>query len=134
MLLRSLLTSLERISIPRSPEIIASAISATVIRTSAWRRMCLGISRASRSKTACAILLHGSKNRLRTIGLTKCAKNSPREVWLSEGGREVQRHYILITGGAGFIGTNIARQYLLAGQPVHIFDNLSRAGVEENVL
>lgn len=41
--------------------------------------------------------------------------------------------YVLITGGAGFIGTNIARSYLQDDQPVHIFDNLSRPGVERNV-
>jgi CDP-paratose 2-epimerase len=40
---------------------------------------------------------------------------------------------VLITGGAGFIGTNVARSYLAEGRPVHIFDNLSRAGVERNV-
>jgi CDP-paratose 2-epimerase len=40
---------------------------------------------------------------------------------------------ILITGGAGFIGTNLARAFLLQGQPVHIFDNLSRPGVEQNI-
>jgi CDP-paratose 2-epimerase len=40
---------------------------------------------------------------------------------------------ILITGGAGFIGTNLARSYLLQGQPVHIMDSLSRPGVEQNV-
>jgi CDP-paratose 2-epimerase len=45
----------------------------------------------------------------------------------------VERPYILITGGAGFIGTNIARRYLAENQPVHIFDNLSRPGVEQNV-
>ncbi len=45
----------------------------------------------------------------------------------------MQRRYILITGGAGFIGTNIARSYLEEDQPVHIFDNLSRPGVEENI-
>ncbi len=45
----------------------------------------------------------------------------------------MQNHYILITGGAGFIGTNIARSYLQDNQPVHIFDNLSRSGVERNV-
>jgi CDP-paratose 2-epimerase len=45
----------------------------------------------------------------------------------------VQRPYILITGGAGFIGTNIARRYLAENQPVHIFDNLGRLGVEQNV-
>ncbi len=41
--------------------------------------------------------------------------------------------YILITGGAGFIGTNVANSYLKQNQPVHIFDNLSRPGVERNV-
>ncbi len=46
----------------------------------------------------------------------------------------MQRGYILITGGAGFIGTNVARNYLRQGQPVHIFDNLSRPGVEQNLL
>jgi len=45
----------------------------------------------------------------------------------------VQRGYILITGGAGFIGTNLARNYLEENQPVHIFDNLSRPGVEQNI-
>jgi CDP-paratose 2-epimerase len=41
--------------------------------------------------------------------------------------------YVLITGGAGFIGTNVARSYLDQGRPVHIFDNLSRAGGADNV-
>ncbi|HEY7211324.1 MAG TPA: SDR family NAD(P)-dependent oxidoreductase [Bryobacteraceae bacterium] len=41
--------------------------------------------------------------------------------------------YVLITGGAGFIGTNVARSYLREDQPVHIFDDLSRSGVEQNV-
>ncbi len=45
----------------------------------------------------------------------------------------MQRGYILITGGAGFIGTNVARSYLRQGQPVHILDNLSRPGVEQNL-
>jgi len=39
----------------------------------------------------------------------------------------------LITGGAGFIGTNLADRLLSMGRPVLIFDNLSRAGVRENV-
>lgn len=45
----------------------------------------------------------------------------------------MERPYILITGGAGFIGTNIARRYLAENQPVYIFDNLARSGVEQNV-
>src|SRR3954469_5155469 len=40
---------------------------------------------------------------------------------------------VLITGGAGFIGTNLAHRFLSAGQPVLIFDNLSRQGVEKNL-
>jgi CDP-paratose 2-epimerase len=39
----------------------------------------------------------------------------------------------LITGGAGFVGTNLAHHYLLLGKPVMILDNLSRKGVEENL-
>jgi CDP-paratose 2-epimerase len=39
----------------------------------------------------------------------------------------------LITGGAGFIGTNLAERLLLAGQRVLILDNLSRAGVRANL-
>ena len=37
---------------------------------------------------------------------------------------------VLITGGAGFIGTNLAHHYLASGQPVVLYDNLSRPGVE----
>jgi CDP-paratose 2-epimerase len=39
----------------------------------------------------------------------------------------------LITGGAGFIGTNLAERLLLSGHRVLIFDNLSRAGVRANL-
>jgi CDP-paratose 2-epimerase len=39
----------------------------------------------------------------------------------------------LITGGAGFIGTNLANRLLSDGRPVTIFDNLSRPGVERNL-
>jgi CDP-paratose 2-epimerase len=40
---------------------------------------------------------------------------------------------VLITGGAGFIGTNLAHRLLSAGQPVLLFDNLARPGVEHNL-
>jgi CDP-paratose 2-epimerase len=39
----------------------------------------------------------------------------------------------LITGGAGFIGTNLAARLLDDGGRVVLFDNLSRPGVERNV-
>lgn len=38
----------------------------------------------------------------------------------------------LITGGAGFIGTNLADRLLRDGRDVVLYDNLSRAGVEAN--
>ncbi|MBI1912749.1 MAG: GDP-mannose 4,6-dehydratase [Deltaproteobacteria bacterium] len=39
----------------------------------------------------------------------------------------------LIIGGAGFIGTNLAKRLLDSGTPVIIYDNLSRPGVEKNL-
>jgi CDP-paratose 2-epimerase len=40
---------------------------------------------------------------------------------------------VLITGGAGFIGTNLAHRLLSAGRPVLLFDSLARPGVEQNL-
>src|ERR1051326_153785 len=40
---------------------------------------------------------------------------------------------VLITGGAGFIGTNLANHFLTSGIPVLIYDNLSRRGSEVNL-
>ncbi|MCP4609853.1 MAG: NAD-dependent epimerase/dehydratase family protein [Planctomycetes bacterium] len=39
----------------------------------------------------------------------------------------------LITGGAGFIGTNLAAYYLSKNKNVTILDNLSRSGTQKNV-
>jgi CDP-paratose 2-epimerase len=40
---------------------------------------------------------------------------------------------VLITGGSGFIGTNVAHRLMSAGHPVLLFDNLARPGVEQNL-
>jgi len=40
---------------------------------------------------------------------------------------------VLITGGAGFIGSNYAERVLKQGQNLTIYDNLSRKGAEENL-
>jgi CDP-paratose 2-epimerase len=40
---------------------------------------------------------------------------------------------VLITGGSGFIGTNLAHRLLSEGRPVLLFDSLARPGVEQNL-
>lgn len=40
---------------------------------------------------------------------------------------------ILITGGAGFIGSNAAARYIKRGDEVTVLDNLSRPGTENNL-
>lgn len=40
---------------------------------------------------------------------------------------------VLITGGAGFIGTNLAERLVARGDDVVIFDNFSRGGTRENL-
>jgi CDP-paratose 2-epimerase len=44
-----------------------------------------------------------------------------------------QKRRTLITGGAGFIGSNVAHRLLSSGERVLIFDKLSRPGVEKNL-
>jgi len=45
----------------------------------------------------------------------------------------MSRHPIAITGGAGFIGSNLADSFLAEDQEVIVLDNLSRPGVEHNL-
>ena len=44
-----------------------------------------------------------------------------------------ERKVVLITGGAGFIGTNLAGKLASSGRRVRVLDNLSRPGVEKNL-
>ncbi|WP_375262397.1 NAD-dependent epimerase/dehydratase family protein [Palleronia sp.] len=44
-----------------------------------------------------------------------------------------QARPIAITGGAGFIGSNLAESFLAEGRDVVVIDNLSRPGVERNL-
>ena len=41
--------------------------------------------------------------------------------------------FSLITGGAGFVGTNLADRLMKEGKTVMVYDNLSRDGVAENL-
>ena len=47
--------------------------------------------------------------------------------------RNERRRPVLITGGAGFLGTNLAHRLLTAGRRVVIFDNFTRPGVKHNL-
>lgn len=53
---------------------------------------------------------------------------------MSKGGDKAgDRKTVLITGGAGFIGTNLADKLASSGRRVRVLDNLSRPGVEKNL-
>lgn len=43
------------------------------------------------------------------------------------------RRVVLITGGAGFVGCNVAADFLSRGWRVRVLDNLSRPGVQDNL-
>ena len=45
----------------------------------------------------------------------------------------VGRRPVLVTGGAGFIGSNIADRLLRDGCRVRIYDSIARAGVQANI-
>ena len=49
------------------------------------------------------------------------------------GAVEPQIGPVVITGGAGFVGANLAHRLLGEGRAVLLFDNLSRSGVEHNL-
>ena len=66
-------------------------------------------------------------------GHTNRIKPADNEILIASVRGEEPTRPVLITGGAGFIGTNVAHRYLSAGQPVLIYDNLSRPGVERNL-
>ncbi len=72
----------------------------------------------------------------------------PARIWRSEGFAGLHRYAemqgksrsarsgrpaTLITGGAGFVGTNLADRLCSQGEPVVLLDNLSRPGVEQNL-
>src|SRR5215213_8897567 len=63
---------------------------------------------------------NGNRKNLRALTHTSTHKNGKSKP-------------ILITGGAGFVGSNLAHRLLSAGHRVRLLDNLSRMGVERNL-
>jgi CDP-paratose 2-epimerase len=51
----------------------------------------------------------------------------------SNGSKNGKPKPVLITGGAGFVGSNLAHRLLSEGHRVRLLDNLSRSGVERNL-
>jgi len=73
----------------------------------------------------------GKKGNSRRKQANGALEDSMRWQRIRRGHAEGRR--VLITGGAGFIGSNLADRLLCAGIPVLVFDNVSRRGVEKNV-
>jgi CDP-paratose 2-epimerase len=59
------------------------------------------------------------------VALVELTRRRPRR-------REAEK-VTLVTGGAGFVGTNLADELLRRGERVRILDNLSRRNVDENL-
>ena len=74
----------------------------------------------TRGKTNAATNGNGHRKTLNAITPTLSHKNGKSKP-------------ILITGGAGFVGSNLAHRLLSAGHRVRLLDNLSRMGVEKNL-
>lgn len=51
------------------------------------------------------------------------------------GGRREKSHSMryLVTGGCGFVGSNLAADLLRKGEEIHLLDNFSRVGTERNL-
>lgn len=56
-----------------------------------------------------------------------------RQSFAANSQRNGRKRHVLITGGAGFIGTNLADRVASSGRSVLIYDDLSRAGVDRNI-
>jgi CDP-paratose 2-epimerase len=77
---------------------------------------------AGKPKLPARLIATGDTDALRKVAV---AARAPRVVGRSRP--------ILITGGAGFIGSNLANALAASGRDVLIFDSLHREGVEQNL-
>ncbi len=82
------------------------------------------------------ITADGRKKLLYRLWAAGGIRNVIDNAWITEQVPAVvksNKKQVVITGGAGFIGTNVAHRLLNDGYGVTIFDNLSRPGVEKNL-
>lgn len=78
--------------------------------------------------------IDGSKKLLYKLLQREGLKNIDKHSYISKKYKfDSAEKYILITGGAGFIGTNLASRLLSQGERVMVYDNLFREGVEQNL-
>src|ERR1700752_4569365 len=66
-------------------------------------------------------------------GKNQVAQGQNTTTGASSGANGHSKRHVLITGGAGFIGTNLADRLLSSGCRVLIYDNLSRRGSSTNL-
>ena len=78
----------------------------------------------TRGKTNAAANGNGRHHNFKTLSATRGHTN---------GRMNGKSKPILITGGAGFVGSNLAHRLLSEGRRVRLLDNLSRSGVERNL-
>jgi CDP-paratose 2-epimerase len=77
---------------------------------------------------------HGGEPKLLDRVLRERGHSGVRElVSFATSGGAPRRDGVLITGGAGFIGTNLGDRLASMGTPVTVLDSLTRPGVEENL-
>src|SRR4051812_2762529 len=82
-------------------------------------------------RTNCRRQSSRSKKRIGLQGIDCITINTGADMQNKTGKSSAE--YTLITGGAGFVGTNLADRLLSEGKSVMIFDNLSREGVRSNL-
>ncbi|MGK7391617.1 MAG: NAD-dependent epimerase/dehydratase family protein [Candidatus Cyclobacteriaceae bacterium M2_1C_046] len=77
--------------------------------------------------------IHSRKKLLYRLLEENNLKNFDSLDWLKNISKKEKNKSVMITGGAGFVGTNLAKYFLDKGESVLIYDNLSRPGVERNL-
>ncbi len=76
---------------------------------------------------------NGTEKLLYRLLKEKTKSSLDADLWMTEIPELEAEKYVLVFGGAGFIGTNLVSELLAYGEQVLVVDNLSRPGVEKNI-